>query len=202
MPSLEQAGYRNDQTLAGLLKQRSRPHILIFDEEANISFAEPHALAWFEDHIGLLQDGFTEVIRQFSKSKATSEQFFGPVAGLVLRIVPLRGNEVAQFYAVFLESEARREDLREAVSRFSLTPREVEVLNRILDGMSAAEIAEELCIAQVTVFDHFKHITHKTKARNRADMLAKVFNWQPAIRHSNLDTDTFAAEKRYESRIH
>ena len=83
---------------------------------------------------------------------------------------------------LLFEKEARREDLKEAVTRFSLTPREVEVLDLILDGMSAAEIAEDLHIAEVTVFDHFKHINNKTNARNRADMLAKIFNWQPALR--------------------
>ncbi len=127
------------------------------------------------------------MIRSRARSDAASEQFFGPIAGRILRIVPLKGPQATRFYAAFLENEARREDLRDAVARFSFTPREVEVLNCILNGMSAAEIAEDLCIAQVTVFDHFKHISHKTKARNRADMLAKIFNWQPSIKSKAFD---------------
>jgi DNA-binding CsgD family transcriptional regulator len=128
-----------------------------------------------------LQTSLRELIRRWSESAPFSEELIGPVAGLILRVVPLSG-PLGHFYAIFFEREARREDLSQAVARFSFTPREVEVLDRILNGMNAAEIAEDLCIAEVTVFDHFKHISHKTKARNRADMLAKIFNWQSDLK--------------------
>jgi DNA-binding NarL/FixJ family response regulator len=108
------------------------------------------------------------------------DSVIGPIAGLVLRVVPLTG-ALGTFYGIFIEKEARREDLTDAVAQYSLSPREVEVLALILDGMNAAEIAEALHIAEVTVFDHFKHISQKTDARNRADMLAKIFNWQTEL---------------------
>ncbi len=192
--SLPRSASQSDQAFTSLLNQRSRPHVLFFDEDANIAFADAGALALFQEHFCSVEHEVAEMIRSRAQSDTASEQLFGPIAGRILRIVPLNGPNGTRFYAAFVENEARREDLSDAVARFSFTPREVEVLNCILSGMSAAEIAEDLCIAQVTVFDHFKHISHKTKARNRADMLAKIFNWQPTIK--NKDFDEFGVDRR------
>lgn len=170
-----------DPLFESLLERRSRPYVIVFDVDGNIAFAEPHALKLFGKHLIAIQEQVGELIRRWDQSSVASQHIVGVVDKLVLRVAPLSGPN-GSFYAVFFEEEARREDLKEAVTRFSFTPREVDVLDRILDGMNAAEIAEDLCIAEVTVFDHFKHISYKTKARNRADMLAKVFNWQPGLK--------------------
>jgi DNA-binding NarL/FixJ family response regulator len=180
-PNRQLSPERADHPFKTLLQQRSRPYVIVLDADANLAFAEPRALALFESHFSSLHDEINEIIRRYREGEKLSEQLIGPVTGFLLRIIPLSGSH-GNFFAVFLEEEARREDLKEAVTRFAFTPREVEVLDRILGGMNAAEIAEDLCIAEVTVFDHFKHISHKTKARNRGDMLAKVFNWQPAFK--------------------
>lgn len=183
LASLANSQRQSDHVFKSLLEQRSRPYVLVFDADADVAFAEPHALTLLEARFPALQNNLGELIRRWREKDPNSEQLIGPVAGLILRIVPLSG-PLGNFYAIFFEQEARREDLSQAVARFSFTPREVEVLDRILNGMNAAEIAAELCIAEVTVFDHFKHISHKTKARNRADMLAKIFNWQPDLKNT------------------
>ncbi len=185
-----QSAHQTDDLFKALLKRRSRPYVIVLDADLNVAFADSRALALLKTHFqaydprmlpDALRDTVAEIIRRRGENAAAFEQPVGPVFGLVLRVIALSG-EVGSFYAILFEKEARREDLKEAVTRFSLTPREVEVLDLILDGMSAAEIAEDLHIAEVTVFDHFKHINNKTNARNRADMLAKIFNWQPALR--------------------
>ncbi len=185
-----QSAHQTDELFKALLKRRSRPCVIVLDADLNVAFADSRALVLLKTHFqphdprmlpDALRDTIAEIIRRWGENAAVSEQPVGPVSGLVLRIVALSGPS-GSFFALLFEKEARREDLREAVTRFSLTPREVEVLDLILDGMSAAEIADDLHIAEVTVFDHFKHINNKTNARNRADMLAKVFNWQPALR--------------------
>jgi DNA-binding CsgD family transcriptional regulator len=187
MIALSRSQRRTDHVFKSLLEQRSRPYVVIFDGDAGVAFAEPRALALLETRFPSLQNSLCEIIHRWRERDADAEQLIGPLCGLILRIVPLSG-PLGHFYAIFFEQEARREDLTQAVTRFSFTPREVEVLDRILNGMNAAEIAEDLCIAEVTVFDHFKHISHKTKARNRADMLAKVFNWQPDLKSKGRGT--------------
>ncbi|HTJ28661.1 MAG TPA: helix-turn-helix transcriptional regulator [Candidatus Limnocylindria bacterium] len=175
-----------DECFKALLSRRSRPYIVLLDADLNVAFADPYAFTLLEARFGYrqttelpppLRDSIEALIRRRRDDGALPENVIGPIDGLVLRIVPLAG-PLGSFYAIFVEKEARREDLTDAVTQFSLTPREVEVLELILGGMNAAEIAEALHIAEVTVFDHFKHISQKTDARNRADMLAKIFNWQ------------------------
>jgi DNA-binding CsgD family transcriptional regulator len=191
MPTLSShLPYRTDQFFNEVLKQRSRPYVVVLDDQLDLAFADPQALALLEthfqsDHASTLstqvRDAVNELVQRWRQNESDSEVLAFSCNGVFFRVVPLMSPE-GPFYAVFCEKEARREDLRQAVARFSFTPREVEVLDLILNGMNAAEIAETLHIAEVTVFDHFKHISHKTRARNRADMLAKVFNWQAVLR--------------------
>lgn len=193
LASLANFQRQSDHVFKSLLEQRSRPYVLVFDADAGVAFAEPRALALLEARFPDFENSLGELIHRWNEKAPDSEQLIGPVAGLILRVVPLTG-PLGNFHAIFFEREARREDLSQAVARFAFTPREVEVLDRILNGMNAAEIADDLCIAEVTVFDHFKHISHKTKARNRADMLAKIFNWQPDLK------STQRAKRRAERR--
>jgi DNA-binding CsgD family transcriptional regulator len=183
-----------DELFQALLTRRSQPCVMVLDVDLNVAFADSRALALLETHFQLpergmlpvaLRDLIAEIVRRWDDNAVASEQSIGPISGLILRLVSLSGH-YGSFYALLFEKEARREDLKSAVTRFSLTPREVEVLDLILDGMSAAEIAQDLHIAEVTVFDHFKHINDKTSARNRADMLAKIFNWQSALKNGAL----------------
>ncbi|TPG16519.1 LuxR family transcriptional regulator [Sphingomonas koreensis] len=54
----------------------------------------------------------------------------------------------------------------------SLTGREKEVLELVVEGFSAKEIALHLCIAPRTVECHIDHLRSKTRSRNRAQMVA------------------------------
>jgi DNA-binding NarL/FixJ family response regulator len=55
-----------------------------------------------------------------------------------------------------------------------LTRREIEVLNKVAEGLSSKEIAETLCITQETVKKHITHIYKKTGASNKIQVLRKV----------------------------
>ena len=49
-----------------------------------------------------------------------------------------------------------------------LTPREMEVLSLVTEGLSNCEIAEALCISVNTVETHLRHIYQKLGVHNRA----------------------------------
>ncbi|WP_454887098.1 response regulator transcription factor [Sphingomonas oryzagri] len=54
----------------------------------------------------------------------------------------------------------------------AITMREIEVLQLVVEGFSAKEIAVKLRIAPRTVECHIDHLRTKTGARNRAHMAA------------------------------
>lgn len=179
-----------DELFNMLLSRRSRPCVAFLDAELDVAFADTGALTLLRTHFGehrwtsalpvLVRDAIADLVRRSDDADACTEEVIGPLEGLVLRVIPLAGPQES-FYAVFFQKEAHREDLADAVMQYAFTARELEVLDLVLGGMNAAEIAAGLHIASVTVFDHFKHISQKTNARNRADMLAKIFNWQAGL---------------------
>lgn len=54
-----------------------------------------------------------------------------------------------------------------------LSPRELEVLEALAEGMTNAEIGERLVIADTTVQSHVKSILRKLQARNRTEAAAR-----------------------------
>lgn len=58
------------------------------------------------------------------------------------------------------------------VRTFSLTPREVEIIGLIKQGLSSPQIAEKLFITEETVKSHRKNIYYKLSISNIAELLA------------------------------
>jgi DNA-binding CsgD family transcriptional regulator len=99
-----------------------------------------------------------------------------PVPFLVLRTRPMAG-PAGLFIGVSLERSKIEHSLTEAADRFRISPREVQVLALLLDGLQLNEIAEQLHIASSTVQDHIKNLLEKTATDNRTEMIAKILGW-------------------------
>jgi RNA polymerase sigma factor (sigma-70 family) len=88
---------------------------------------------------------------------------------------PVQPKELMEAVAAALESDAQalerareREHMRERLGR--LTPRELEVFQRITDGLHNREIAVELGISPRTVEVHRARLMDKLNARRIADL--------------------------------
>jgi len=57
--------------------------------------------------------------------------------------------------------------------RRALTPREVEVLALLADGLETREIASELCISVATSRNHLQHVLRKLRAHSRVAAIAR-----------------------------
>lgn len=57
------------------------------------------------------------------------------------------------------------------VKQFSLTPREVEIIRMIKDGLSTSEIAERLFLVQETVKSHRKNIYYKLAITKSTELI-------------------------------
>ena len=106
-----------------------------------------------------------------------------PVPFLVVRTRPMSGPS-GLFIGVTIERSKPGRSLTGAAARFRISPREVQVLALLLDGLHLNEIAERLHITSSTVQDHIKRLLEKTETRNRSEMTAKILGWtgQPSPR--------------------
>lgn len=67
---------------------------------------------------------------------------------------------------------------QELISRYALTPRELEVIKLIALEFLSAEIAMKLCVSEFTVDTYRKNITKKLNARNVASIVNFAHRWQ------------------------
>ena len=107
-----------------------------------------------------------------------------PVPFLVVRTQPMSG--AAGFHiGVRIEASPTTNLLTSAASRFHITPREIQVLELLLDGTQLEEIGARLHIAPSTVQDHVRNMVEKTTSRNRTELVARVLGWESSPRASS-----------------
>lgn len=71
-------------------------------------------------------------------------------------------------------------DFERAREVFSLTPREIEVLQQLYQGLSNAQVAAHLHISEGTVKIHVEHIFRKVGVNSRTVLLAKLRDFPAA----------------------
>lgn len=128
----------------------------------------------------ILQEAVRELTASWTNDVASQQIGTArPVPFLVVRTRPMSG-AAGLFIGVTVERSKPGRSLTGAAARYSISPREVQVLALLLDGLHLSEIAERLHITSSTVQDHIKHLLEKTDTHNRAEMTAKILGWDQA----------------------
>jgi len=133
-----------------------------------------------QDHLPLiLQEAVRELTTAWTSDPGSQQAGVArPVPFLVVRTRPMSG-ATGLFIGVTIERSKPGRSLTGAAARFSISPREVQVLALLLDGLHLSEIGKRLHITSSTVQDHIKHLLEKTQTHNRSEMTAKILGWDP-----------------------
>jgi|SRR5579884_88342 len=183
--SLKAGSGNRDSHVPSSIRQRAKPHLLVIDASFNIIHYERAALRLLEDLFGTaapsrlpaaVESAVRDVLAHGFDDERAQHATVMPARSLVVHISRVHGGG-GSFFALLLQRESRRAPLASAARRYALTKREREVLQLIMRGMHAADIAKQLSISQSTVTGYFKGLLRKTEARSRSEMVAKVLGW-------------------------
>lgn len=97
------------------------------------------------------------------------------VRGRSGRWLVLHGSSLGDRAAVIVEPASPLQLAPLVAAAYGLTRRERDVAALLLQGLTTAEIAQRLWLSRHTVQDYVKAIYEKTDARDRADLVARVF---------------------------
>jgi DNA-binding CsgD family transcriptional regulator len=179
------ANFEGELTDLERAKMRNAPSIVLLDEHLAIEYvSRPRRLRrlgrWSFSGARLpnaLEAPVREITMLWRDPAQRVEDAFMPAPDLIVRVVPVeRGTRFA--IALILEPYAHRAPLGEAIRRFRLTNRELEVIALLFSGLSAQEVAQRLAISDTTVNDHVKRLLAKTGSSNRTEMAAKLLGWR------------------------
>jgi DNA-binding NarL/FixJ family response regulator len=91
-------------------------------------------------------------------------------------VKPVDPNELLARVRRLLARSRREQETVSAPREVGLTKREMEVLQRLAEGLRHAEIAAELVISPKTVASHIQHILAKLGVHSRAEAIAFAHN--------------------------
>lgn len=84
------------------------------------------------------------------------------------------GSPISPTIARTILTEIQRESTKDATKDYGLTPREHQILEDIIDGLTYKEIAERYIIAASTAKKHILHIYQKLNVSSKVEIVKKV----------------------------
>jgi DNA-binding CsgD family transcriptional regulator len=96
-----------------------------------------------------------------------------------LAMFPIHPGGSAPYYVMFASDVMRHVAVacRRSMQAFGLSPREAEICGLVVHGLSNRDIADRMCIAELTVKDHVKSIREKLKVTSRSKILLKLLSY-------------------------
>jgi DNA-binding CsgD family transcriptional regulator len=126
--------------------------------------------------------GYLESTANITGSLQTTTASFSEESGFLFSSIPyaLYGIFLIYYFLHYpLPAPAANDELTDAfLARYGITGREREIIQKVIEGKSNAEIAAELFISLATVKTHLHNIYQKIDVDSRYDLLARVRSGQ------------------------
>jgi len=100
----------------------------------------------------------------------------GSASNWVFRLYIQEKTDPLVYLLIFEETVSNKLDMNGIRQQFKLTRREIDILRRVLDGLTNSEIAMDIDISEQTVKDHLSNIYMKTGAKNRFTLLRLIMD--------------------------
>jgi DNA-binding CsgD family transcriptional regulator len=157
------------------VRRRAIPALYVVDRDLRIHFSCGVSRNPGTDRLPARVERIVRTLMQASREG--SDRSAGVDGELVVRLVESYSRR-GDLTGVVVETLRTRDPLREAVQRFGLTTREMQVLRLLLVGSSSAAIARQLHIAETTASEHVRRIADKTASRGRGQIVARVLGFR------------------------
>jgi len=188
------------QPMMDIVKQRSCPGVLIFDEKEKLVFLNQEArenLEIINQGLGKDQPHPANPLKHFLQICGHMKEHLDQKRqngndSLTVDHVYCFGGEKLSFRAMTLEKQKLQgkpymlilierisEDklkINRMLDRLKLSPRETGVVKLILLGQTNKEIAQDLKIGEHTVKDHIRNVMSKLRVTTRTGIISRVLN--------------------------
>ncbi len=180
-PSIRVVGEAADGETAVSLAERRRPDVIVMD----LRMPGMDGIEATEEIVRAMPEAKVLIFTAYSERALLQRGLESGARGYILKEAPhetlLRAIEKVAGGETFVDPALMSALTRTRDGNDVLTAREREILQLLADGMSNADVAQQLFISQETVKSHVRHILTKLEADTRTQAVAI------ALRDSMID---------------
>ncbi|MFR0359260.1 LuxR C-terminal-related transcriptional regulator [Streptomyces sediminimaris] len=155
--------------------------VLLFDQDLRLLAENSAAKLWREELVASGAGLPIAVLDVAARGRGAALPAYGRIRGrsgrwLSVQASPLSGGPDRAPVAVTMHPAPAADVAEVLLLAYGLTPRERDVLARVVAGLPSRIIAEELHITAATVQDHLKGVFAKTGVRSRRELVATILD--------------------------
>lgn len=155
--------------------------VFLLDQDLRLLSENPAAKLWRDELVSSGAELPIAVLEVAARGRGATLPAYGRIRGwsgrwISIQASPLSGGPYPALLAVTMHPAPAADVAEVLLLAYGLTPRERDVLARVVAGLPSRAIAMELHITAATVQDHLKSIFAKTGARSRRELVATILD--------------------------